>query len=281
MRYYYTYKINLLCGSLKGSYYLGQHSTQKLNDGYVGSGKKLWNYYRKYGIEEGKTYTKDILSYYSSQEELDNAEKQLIGTLYNTDKLCINLKAGGKSGRRSEECQNRLNELYKLPDWKKKKSASAKQMYVDDPELRIRKSNDLVEEYKRGSERVRKIREKQQSAEYLSNLSRVHKKRYKDHPEYVTGRSIKQVEKWAEPEYRKAAMKTRHSDKYKTNLANGIRQMWQHRREVINTPNFKLWFLDKEGNYRSPLFAVGDYERMLSKKGTQLCAYVRPSLDQS
>lgn len=35
-KFYYTYKITLLKGSLAGHYYYGQHRTSNLNDGYAG-----------------------------------------------------------------------------------------------------------------------------------------------------------------------------------------------------------------------------------------------------
>ena len=46
--YHFIYKtMNLI----NEKYYIGMHSTDNLNDGYIGSGKRLWHSIRKYGKE--------------------------------------------------------------------------------------------------------------------------------------------------------------------------------------------------------------------------------------
>ena len=80
-RYFYTYKITLLKGSLAGKYYYGQHITYNLNDGYCGSGTIIKSYYKKYRAIENITYVKEILKFYNDEKELDIAEKILIGDL--------------------------------------------------------------------------------------------------------------------------------------------------------------------------------------------------------
>lgn len=89
--YYYTYKITLTKGKLKDHYYYGMHTTKNLNDGYKGSGSILRDYYKKHP----KDYIKEIVSFYNDFESLRIAEQLLIGDLYKTDDMCINLVAGG------------------------------------------------------------------------------------------------------------------------------------------------------------------------------------------
>ena len=86
--YYYTYKILFE----NDDYYLGQHITDNIEDGYTGSGKKL--------KERIKTdpFDFEILDFYKSEEELNNAERELIGDLWFTDPKCLNLKEGGTGG---------------------------------------------------------------------------------------------------------------------------------------------------------------------------------------
>lgn len=137
MIYYYTYRITCLCGSFSGYYYLGKHKTNNINDEYAGSGKKLLDYYKKYGKINGVTYIKSILKYYKNEDELHNAERNLIGDLYKRDKYCLNLCEGGLGHRGykcSEETKKKLSELsknrkgnpkYKLSEETKKKISEA------------------------------------------------------------------------------------------------------------------------------------------------------------
>ena len=48
VKYHFLYKTTNL---INGKYYYGMHSTYKLNDGYLGSGKILRYSIRKYGKE--------------------------------------------------------------------------------------------------------------------------------------------------------------------------------------------------------------------------------------
>ena len=86
MKYYYTYRVLFN----NGDYYLGQHITGNLEDGYTGSGKKL--------NERTDPFTFDILEYYNSEKELNTAEAELIGDLWYTDPKCLNMKEGGVGG---------------------------------------------------------------------------------------------------------------------------------------------------------------------------------------
>lgn len=96
---YYIYKITLLKGNLEGHYYIGKHKTDKENDYYCGSGVIVKDYYKKYGKKKGVTFTKEILEYNPSEEVNNHREKEIIGDLYKTDPLCLNLKYGGEGGR--------------------------------------------------------------------------------------------------------------------------------------------------------------------------------------
>ena len=86
MKYYYTYRVLFN----NGDYYLGQHTTDNLDDGYTGSGKKL--------NERTDPFIFDILEYYNSEKELNIAEVELIGDLWRTDPKCLNMKEGGVGG---------------------------------------------------------------------------------------------------------------------------------------------------------------------------------------
>ena len=61
---HYIYKTT--CNVTK-RYYIGMHSTTNLEDGYLGSGKRLRYSVRKYGKEN---HTKEILEFLPTREKL-------------------------------------------------------------------------------------------------------------------------------------------------------------------------------------------------------------------
>ena len=91
-RFHFTYKTTNL---INNRYYLGMHSTNRVNDGYLGSGKRLYYELSKYGRDNFKF---EILEQFTSREELVQAEINLITEqdLKNTN--CLNCKPGGSGG---------------------------------------------------------------------------------------------------------------------------------------------------------------------------------------
>jgi hypothetical protein len=71
------------------------HSTSNLNDGYMGSGKRLWLSINKHGK---KNHTKEILEFLDDRESLINREIQLVNEDILNDSMCMNLMKGGKGG---------------------------------------------------------------------------------------------------------------------------------------------------------------------------------------
>ena len=126
-KYHFTYKTANL---INGRYYLGMHSTNRIDDGYIGSGKRLYYEISKYGKDNFKL---EVLEYFRSREELVQAEINLITEedLKNTN--CLNLSKGGSGGIRGEAhyksfvkgpknikpMLNKIAELKKDPEWVK------------------------------------------------------------------------------------------------------------------------------------------------------------------
>ena len=73
---HYIYKITLLCGSLKNKYYLGKHTTSNWKDGYVGSGKIVQDYFKKYGRKKNITYKKEIIEFNTTIEKMLKGKKK-------------------------------------------------------------------------------------------------------------------------------------------------------------------------------------------------------------
>jgi len=112
---HYIYKITCLKGTLKGHYYIGKHSTKNADWDYYGSGKIIRDYYKKYGRKQGQSIIKEILEYNPSFEENLKREMEIIGNLWETDPLCLNLCGGGRGPwgvKVSEETRQKLRKSH-------------------------------------------------------------------------------------------------------------------------------------------------------------------------
>jgi hypothetical protein len=96
-KYHFTYKTTNL---INNRYYLGMHSTNRIDDGYLGSGKRLYYELNKYGRDNFKF---EILKQFSSREELVQAEINLITEQDLKNPNCLNLSKGGQGGIHNEE----------------------------------------------------------------------------------------------------------------------------------------------------------------------------------
>jgi hypothetical protein len=93
-KYNYFYKIT---NNINNKYYFGVHSTDNLEDGYMGSGKRLRIAYKKYGIEN---FTKEILKEFDSYLEALEYESDIVTEKLVNDYNCYNMKIGGSGGNK-------------------------------------------------------------------------------------------------------------------------------------------------------------------------------------
>lgn len=93
------------------------HSTDNLEDGYIGSGKRVSYLIKRYGKENFKF---EILEYLPTRILLAEREKQIVSRELLNDSLCLNLKVGGEGGFTSAaKLRVRVNQLKK--SWKVKR----------------------------------------------------------------------------------------------------------------------------------------------------------------
>lgn len=91
-KYHFIYKTTNL---LNEKFYVGMHSTDNLEDGYIGSGKRLRYSINKHGHSNHKF---EILEFLPSREELKKREAEVVNEELLTNPLCMNLKFGGEGG---------------------------------------------------------------------------------------------------------------------------------------------------------------------------------------
>ena len=90
-KYNYFYKIT---NNINGNFYYGIHSTDNLDDGYMGSGSRLRYAYKKYGVEN---FTKEILQFFDTREELSDYEATVVNENLIVNENCYNISLGGDS----------------------------------------------------------------------------------------------------------------------------------------------------------------------------------------
>jgi hypothetical protein len=88
-----------------GLWYVGQHTTNVLEDGYFGSNKKVIELVKKHPELEPKRH---ILKYCNSREELNYWECYYLGDKYKTDTNCLNDRAGGGQFDITNEIKNKI-----------------------------------------------------------------------------------------------------------------------------------------------------------------------------
>ena len=102
-KYHYIYKII----RDDGKYYVGMHSTDNLDDGYLGSGKHITRSVKKHGIEK---HVKEFLFFAFTRLHLIELEREFVNVEMLKDPLCMNLCVGGRWGVLSEESRSKISE---------------------------------------------------------------------------------------------------------------------------------------------------------------------------
>lgn len=86
--FYTVYKIT---NKINGKFYIGKHQTKNLDDGYMGSGKRLKYAINKHGLEN---FSKEILHVFDNEEDMNTKEIELVVLNEESYNLC----PGGQGG---------------------------------------------------------------------------------------------------------------------------------------------------------------------------------------
>lgn len=121
--------------NVNGKYYIGVHTTDNLNDGYIGSGWLFKRALEKYGKEN---FTREILEIHDNREDALMTESKIVVT-NQEDKNSYNLRTGGLGGTiHAESTKELLSNITKKQFYsnesREKHSEIMKQYYKKNPQ---------------------------------------------------------------------------------------------------------------------------------------------------
>ena len=183
--YNYIYKIT---NQINGKIYIGKHSTDNLDDGYMGSGILICKAEKKYGIEN---FTKEYLAFCDTEERLNWFEKFYIKK-YKAKEVGYNLTDGGDGHLgfiMTEETKQKLSEAKKGKTFSKEhkqKLSEAKKGKTFSKEHKqklseAKKGKTLSEEHKQKISEANKKRLVEKGVPFKGqHLSEEHKQKISD-----------------------------------------------------------------------------------------------------
>lgn len=92
-KFHIIYKTTCL---VTGKWYIGMHSTDSLDDGYMGSGTIISRSLKKYGKSN---HTIEVLEHLSDRQALILREEEILCKELRNDPLCMNIRSGGTGHR--------------------------------------------------------------------------------------------------------------------------------------------------------------------------------------
>lgn len=104
----YYYIIYQVTNKVNNKFYIGQHKTCNLNDGYMGSGKALHRAFKKHGREN---FVKEVLFIFDNFKDMNQKEIELVTEEFISRYDTYNCKTGGSNGifRHTEESKHKMS----------------------------------------------------------------------------------------------------------------------------------------------------------------------------
>lgn len=121
--FHLVYKIT---NTLNAKYYIGVHSTNNIDDGYMGSGSHLKYAIAKHGAEN---FEREVLHSFESRKDAFSKEAELVTFETLADPLCYNLVLGGINGLQTTKDKKELFSTFALP-------AKVRQVIPFDPDFK-------------------------------------------------------------------------------------------------------------------------------------------------
>ena len=167
--YYTVYKIT---NKINNKFYIGMHKTKNLEDGYMGSGKRLKFAINKYGIDN---FFKEILYIFDNEDDMKNKEKELVVL----NEMSYNLCEGGKGGwsyvnreviskTDRQKLGERTSKIHKERGTDKDNMIRLNHRIKKEPEIKEKRKKTLFKNY--GSFGVKSFLGKSHSEETLNKM---------------------------------------------------------------------------------------------------------------
>jgi hypothetical protein len=161
---------------VNGKKYIGKHSTDDLNDAYLGSGNVLLRAVKKYGREN---FDRTIIRCFDSEEEAFEYEGKLVNLDVTLDDAYYNIDIGGKGVSREilkrwySDPKNKEKHLRAVnkPETKMRQSIAQK-INQNRPEVR-EKAHKSLQEWHSKPENKAKIKERFNRPEFKEKISEI------------------------------------------------------------------------------------------------------------
>lgn len=253
-RYHYFYKIT---NTVNGKFYYGIHSTDDLEDGYLGSGIKIRKAVAKYGAEN---FTKEILKFFTTREEASLYESKIVNATVLNDPACYNLRTGGDvarlpGGRIAEES------VRKAKQTKKERMADpAYRQALHDKISKALKGKPKPEEFRKKMSEARKgkvgaMRGIPKTEDHRRKIS-----------EALKGRHLSEehIEHLKHPKYNSTYVRSEEHRKHLSEARKGKTLSQAHKDAISKARKGKIWVISLE-TQRKKLIWPEQLEEYLSQ----------------
>lgn len=143
-----NYIIYKTTNKINGKFYVGQHKTKNLNDGYIGSGRLLNLAIKKYGIEN---FENEVIELCKSKKHMNEREIYWIDKLNATDKnIAYNITKGGDGGDTFTNNSNKkiICEKLKINTKKFWDSLSDEERFIQRTKMKKQKTHANIDRWK-------------------------------------------------------------------------------------------------------------------------------------